>query len=133
MPLIVSAALLLLAEGVGLLAVSVWQGIAWMSGDVESPVSAAALLVLTVAAAAALLAFGAAVWRGQSWGRSGAVVSQVLILAVALGAATGEFAHPLIAAALALPAVVCLILVIAVARRAGRAERAAAREDDADR
>lgn len=124
----ITAALLLLAEGLGLLAVAAWQALAWAAGDVDSDVSAAALLVLTVVGAVALIAFGIAVLRGQSWGRSGGVVSQLLILAVALGALTGEFAHPAVAAALAAPALVCLVLLIVIARRAGRAERRQAGE-----
>jgi hypothetical protein len=130
MATIVGAAILLLAEGAGLLGVAVWQALAWLSGDVESPVSTAALLVLTLVGAAALVAFGIAVLRGQSWGRSGGVVFQLLILAVALGAITGEFAHPGVALALAAPAVICLVLLVIVARRAGRADRAAARNGE---
>jgi len=46
----------------------------------------------------------------------------VLILAVALGAATGDYAHPLIALAIAVPAIVALVLLILAARAAGRAK-----------
>jgi hypothetical protein len=60
--------------------------------------------------------------------RSGGIVAQVLILAVALGAATGEYAHPLTAAAIAVPAVVELVLLIVTA---GQAARLAAADDNA--
>ena len=48
--------------------------------------------MLTAVGAAAVLAFAVAIWRGQSWGRSGGIVTQLLILAVALGAVTGAYA-----------------------------------------
>jgi len=116
------AAVLVGLEGLALVALAVWQVVAMVQGDTGSIESAIALLVLTVVGAAALLAFAAAVWRGRSWGRSGAIVAQVLILAVALGAATGDYAHPLIALAIAMPAIAALVLLILAARDAGRAK-----------
>jgi len=116
------AAVLVGLEGLALVALAVWQVVAMVQGDTGSIESAIALLVLTVVGAAALLAFAAAVWRGRSWGRSGGIVAQVLILAVALGAATGDYAHPLIALAIAMPAIAALVLLILAARDAGRAK-----------
>ncbi|MFT4228978.1 MAG: histidine kinase [Microbacterium sp.] len=107
-------------EGVGLLALAGWQAVALAGGDTESAISSVALLVLTVVGAVSVLAFAAAVARGRSWGRSGGVVTQLLLLAVALGAATGQYAHPLVGLALAVPAAVCLVLLMAAARRAAR-------------
>ena len=74
--------------------------------------------MLTAVGAAAVAAFAVALWRGRSWGRSGSIVVQLLILAVALGAATGAYAEPIVGLALAAPAVVALILLILGARRA---------------
>lgn len=54
-------------------------------------------------------------------GPLGGIVTQVLILAVALGAATGAYAHPLIGLALAVPALVTFVLLVLAARAAGRA------------
>jgi hypothetical protein len=121
-----TAALVVGLEGAALVTLAVWQIIALASGDTASIESAIALVALTVIGAAAVVVFAAAVWRGLSWGRSGAIVTQVLILAVALGAATGAYAHPSTAAILAVPAVVALVLLVITVRDAGRAERDAA-------
>lgn len=111
------AAVLVGLEALGVLAIVVWQIAALAGGDTESSTSAIALIVLTAAGAALLAAFAVAVWRGQSWGRSGGIVAQLLILAVALGAATGAYAHPLTGLVLAVPAVVTLVLLVLAARR----------------
>lgn len=126
--LAVTAAVIVAAEGVGLAALAVWEFIALVGGDTESALSSIALLVLTGVGAAIVLAFAAGIARGRSWARSGGIVTQLLILAVALGAATGQYAHPLTGLALAVPAVAGLVLLILVARAAGRARRG-----DADR
>lgn len=112
------AAVILLAEGAGLIGLAIWQIAAVFGGDTESLVSAIALIVLTVIGAAAVIAFGAATWRGESWGRSGGIVTQLLILAVALGAVTGAFAHPMTGLALAVPAIIALVLLVLAARAA---------------
>ena len=111
------AGILLGLEALGLLALVAWQITALAGGDTESSTSAIALIVLTAAGAVLLAAFAAAAWRGQSWGRSGGIVAQVLILAVALGAATGAYAHPTTGLALAVPAVVTLVALVLAARR----------------
>ncbi len=113
------AAVIVGLEGAGLAALAAWQVAALAAGDTGSVTSAVALIVLTIAFAAVVLAFAVATWRGRSWGRSGGVVTQVLMLAVALGAATGAYAHPLTGLALAVPAVVCLVLLLRASRRAG--------------
>ncbi|GAB3604126.1 histidine kinase [Microbacterium aureliae] len=112
-----TTAVLLAAEGLGILLVAGWEAAALIGGDTGSVTSSIALLVLTLVGAAAVFAFGVAVWRGQSWGRSGGVVTQLLILAVALGAATGAYAAPQVALALAAPAVILLVLLVMVMRR----------------
>jgi hypothetical protein len=117
----IAAALIVGLEGVGLVVLAVWQVAALVSGDAASVVSSLALVVLTGVGAAEVLAFAAAILRARSWGRSGGIVLQVLILAVALGAATGAYAHPVIGLAIAVPAVVALVLLALDARSAGRA------------
>ncbi|MCC2033460.1 histidine kinase [Microbacterium allomyrinae] len=117
------AAALVGLEGLAVLALVVWQIAAMIGGDTDSLASAIALAVLTLVGAAAVLAFAVAIWRGLSWGRSGAIVTQVLILAVALGAATGAYAEPAVAGALAAPALVILVLLVIAVRDAGRAAR----------
>lgn len=117
------AAIVVALEGIGVAALAVWQIAALLSGDTGSIESAIALVVLTVLGAAAVLAFAVAIWRGHSWGRSGGIVTQLLILAVALGAATGAYADPGIALVLAAPAIVGLVLLVLAVRDAGRAAR----------
>lgn len=114
------AAVVVAVEAVGVLILAGWQVSALVSGDVDSLPSATALLVLTIVGAVAVAAFAVGIARDVSWGRSGGIVTQLLILAVALGALTGAYAHPLTAAALALPAVVALVVLVAAAREAAR-------------
>lgn len=121
------AAFLVGLEGVAILALAGWQLVAVIAGDTASIASALALLVLTLVGGIAVLAFAVAIYNGRSWGRSGAIVTQVLILAVALGAATGDFAHPLTAALIAAPAALTFVLLILAARDAGREASAAER------
>ena len=116
------AAVLVALEAAGLVALAVWQVVALLSADTASLDTAIALLVLTAVGAAAVAAFAVAVWRGRSWGRSGAIVTQVLILAVALGAATGSYAEPGAALVLGAPALVVLVLLVLAVREAGTAE-----------
>ena len=124
-----AAAVLVGLEGGALIALAVWQTMAIASGDTAALDSAIALLVLTVVGGAAVFAFAVAIWRGLSWGRSGAIVTQVLILAVALGAATGAYAHPATALILAVPALVTLVLLVIAVRGAGRQARESSAED----
>lgn len=112
------AALLVALEGIGLVGLAGWQVAALAAGDTGNLATALALLVLTLAGAAIVLAFAVATWRCASWGRSGGVVTQLLILAVAAGAATGVYAQPLAALVLAGPALVTLVALIWAARTA---------------
>lgn len=113
------AAGLLGLEGVALLILSGWEVVALVGGDTDDPVSSIALIVLTVVGAAAVLAFAVATARGQSWGRSGGVVTQLLMLAVALGAITGPAPSAPLALVLAVPAIVALVALFTAVRRAG--------------
>ncbi|MBA8816612.1 hypothetical protein FHX48_001685 [Microbacterium halimionae] len=115
-----TSATLLALEAFGLAMLTAWQVMAMLDGDTGAIATALALAVLTVIGAVALASFAVAVLRGGSWGRSGGIVAQLLILAVALGAATGEFAHPLVAVGIGLPALVTFIALVLVAWRAGR-------------
>lgn len=117
------AAVLVGLEGLGLAALTVRESVAIVSGDTGSIESAIALAVLTLVGAAAVIAFAFAIWRDQSWGRSGGIVTQLLILAVAFGAATGAFADTTVALVLATPALIVLVLLVIAVRDAGRAAR----------
>ena len=120
-----TAGVLVTLEGAGVVALAIWQTLELLGGNTDSVTSAVALLVLTVIGAAAVLAFGIATLRDRSWGRSGGIVVQLLILAVAGGVATGAYAHPLIGLALAVPALVVLVLLLVAVARAGRRNRRA--------
>lgn len=117
------AAALVGLEGLGLVALTVWQIVAIAAGDTASIDSAIALIVLSAVGAVAVIAFAVAIWRGRSWGRSGAIVTQLLVLAVALGAATGAYAEPVAALAIAAPATVTLVLLVLAVREAGKEPR----------
>jgi len=118
------AAVILALECVVLLAVAGWELVALVSGDTESVSSSIALLVLTAIGAAAVGAFAVTVWRGGSWGRSGGIVTQLLALAVALGAVSGPEPQPGFALAVTVPAVLGLVALIVGTRNAGRRVRA---------
>ena len=122
------AAIVLGLQGLAILALVVWQIWALVAGDTGSFESAVALVVLTAVGAVAVLAFAVATWRGQSWGRSGGIVTQLLVLAVAIGAMTGAYAEPAIGFALAVPAVAALVLLVLAVRAAGRRAPGAASE-----
>ncbi|MEV7759227.1 histidine kinase [Microbacterium sp. NPDC089180] len=126
MPIRLAAAALLGLEAVGILALAGWQTVALIGGDTDSVVSSIALIVLTVIGAAIVAAFGVATARDVSAGRSGGIVTQLLVLSVAIGAITGEWAAPGIALLIAVPAVIGLIL-LALAVRAAAPRR---RDDD---
>ena len=118
-----AAAVLVALEGAGLAALAAWQVGAFFAGDTVSIESSLALVVLTAVGAVAVVAFAVAIWRDLSWGRSGGIVTQLLLLAVALGAATGAYAHPSTALILAAPAIVTLVLLVIAVRDAGRQSR----------
>lgn len=118
---------LLLLEALGIAALTFVQLLAVLGGDTAELATAIALLVLTAIGAVAVAAFGIAALRDRSWGRSGGIVTQLLILAVAIGAATGSYAHPLLGLQLSIPAVVTLVVLVTAVRRAG-----ARRPTDAD-
>ncbi|MDT0115722.1 histidine kinase [Microbacterium sp. PRF11] len=123
MPVRLAAAVVLGLEAVGILALAGWQTVALIGGDTDSVVSSIALIVLTVIGAVAVGAFGVSTARDVSAGRSGGIVTQLLILSVAIGAITGEWAAPGIAALIALPAVIGLVLLVLAVRRAAPRRR----------
>lgn len=76
-----------------------------------SMTSAIALTVLVAVGAAFVVAVAVGVMRRQSWSRGGAVVWQLVQLAIALGAFQGVYAQPAIGWALLVPSVVVLVLL----------------------
>lgn len=123
------AALLLLLEAVALAVITGWEVLALLGGGGD-PRNSVALIVLTGLGVAGLAAFAVAVARGQSWGRSGGIVAQLLILAVTLGALTGPAPSLPFALATGLPAAVTLAVLILVSRRVGRGREAEMPDED---
>lgn len=123
MPVRLLAAALVALEAVGLAILLVWQTVALIGGDTASLPSALALLVLTLVGTIAVGGFAVATARGRSWARSGAIVVQLLILAIALGEFTGSAANASLAVAIAVPGVIGLVLLLLAAREAARAPR----------
>ena len=82
-----AAAILVGLEGIAVAALAGWMMPSLIAGDTTDLGTAWALILMTVIAAVALFAFAIAILRDHGWGRSGAIVAQLLILAVALGAA----------------------------------------------
>jgi hypothetical protein len=120
MPVRLSAAVVLFLEATGVAVLLAWQVMAMVAGDIVSVPSASALAVLTLVGAFAVGAFAVGTARGRSWGRSGGIVIQALILAVALGELTGEEANPLLAALIAAPALLGGALLFLAVREAGK-------------
>lgn len=114
------AAVIVALEALGIAVLAGWQIVALAGGDSASLLSSVALIVLTAVGALVVFAFAGGLARGRSWGRSGGIVTQLLLLAVALGAATGQYAHPLIGLALGVPAAACFVLLLAAARDSSR-------------
>src|SRR3954447_24302389 len=92
-----AACVLLGLEGLALVVLVVWQIAAVVSGDTDSLESAWALVALTLAAAAAVLAVAVAGWRGFAgvvwgggwWGQRAETSPRSLSWAGPLGAAPG--------------------------------------------
>ncbi|WP_455132130.1 histidine kinase [Microbacterium aurum] len=98
-----------------------WEVTALVSGDTDDDRQLHRPARADGDGAAALAAFAVAVARGGSWGRSGGIVAQLLLLAVAFGAFTGPTAgRPAVGIALTVPALVGLGLLIGAARAAAR-------------
>lgn len=86
--------MLLAAEVAGALALVVLLLVELLVDTPTSLGTALALLVLTAIVAVWLIAVFVGVWRGRAWVRAAAVVAQVLIAAIGVGAFQGAFAQP---------------------------------------
>ncbi|MCD2499786.1 histidine kinase [Microbacterium nymphoidis] len=116
-PATIAASIIVALEGVVTLVLAAVEVGAILAGDTADLVSALALLVLTIVLGIGILAFAAGILRGRTWGRSGGIVTQVLVFAVGLGASTGPSPHPLVGAWLIVPAIIGFVLIIVAARR----------------
>ncbi|REJ06666.1 hypothetical protein DY023_05475 [Microbacterium bovistercoris] len=115
----VLAAILLVAEGLALGIVSIIELVQLGAGNVMSTPAGIGLIVLTLLVAAGLVLFAIGVLRGISWARSGAVVFQVLAIALALSSLTLSPVPWPFTIAVGIPGAVCLVLLI-LASRTGR-------------
>lgn len=122
------AAAVLALEGLALGVIAILELIGLGAGDAASIPTGIALIVLTLIAAGALMAFAGGVLRRRSWARSGGVVLQVLAIALALASLTLQPIPWLFTAAVGLPGIVGFVVLIVVARREGAAIAAESRE-----
>ncbi|MEV8250866.1 hypothetical protein AB0O87_08070 [Microbacterium sp. NPDC076768] len=119
-PRLATAASAVLAfEGVALLVFAVIELVGLGAGDAASLPTALALIVLTLIGAAALIAFAFGVRAGHSWARSGAVVVQVLALALALASLTVQPVLWEFTLGVGIPSALGFFLLILSARREG--------------
>ncbi|WP_394771582.1 hypothetical protein [Lacisediminihabitans sp.] len=122
-PLLVLLAVVILLECALLVAATVYLVVELHTARADSVASAVAILVLTALAAVWLGVMAVHTLLGRSWIRGGAVVWQVLQIAVAIGSFQGGyFSRADIGWWLILPAVLVLVLlftpsVIAATRR----------------
>lgn len=128
----VLAAFLVALEGLGVLVLAGLQVPPLMAGDVATLPSALALIVLTIIFGIGVLAFSVGIFRGHTWGRSGGIVTQLLLFAVGLGAITGVlYPHPVLGISLIIPAAVTFVLIISSAKRNPDLSRTPITEDEA--
>ncbi len=120
----VVAGILVGAEGLVLIGASVWLLLSLFASPALSLVSAVALLVLVVICTIGVCAMAVGIFRGQRWARSGGIVVQVLVLAIAGGAAADQFGDVSLALKIGIPALVTFAILIAEVRSVGRAEAA---------
>ncbi len=124
------AAAVMALEALVVLGLAGLQIVELFKGNTMSFTSAVALIVLTIIIGAGMVAFAWGLLTEQTWARSGGIVTQLMALAIALGALTGQFAHPAVAAAIALPAIIGLIAIFQAAKQTAADERRARAEAD---
>ncbi|UJP11429.1 hypothetical protein L2X99_07965 [Microbacterium sp. KUDC0406] len=125
----VLAAILLVAEGLALGAVSIIELVQLGTGNVASGPSGIGLIVLTLLVAAGLVLFALGVLRRVSWARSGAIVFQVLAVALGISSLTLQPIPWPFTLAVGIPGAVCLVLLILASAADGRSDRRMQRED----
>ncbi len=111
--LLVVLAVFIFLECAALAAVTVYLFVELLAATPDSYASALALLVLSALAAIWLGVMGVHALLGRSWIRAGAVVWQILQIAVGIGSFQGAFSRPDVGWLLILPAIVVLVLLFA--------------------
>jgi hypothetical protein len=118
---------ILFAEAVAMVVVVVVLIIDILTLPAASLGSAIALTVLVAIAAGFVSAVAIGAFRRQGWVRGGALIWQLVQLAIAIGAFQGTFAQPAIGWALLVPSVTVIVLLFtksvmaAITRRNGPA------------
>jgi hypothetical protein len=110
-PLLYVLVTLLFAEAALLFCAAIYLVIEIVVGAPGSFVSALALAICALLAGAGMTAVARAALAGRAWSRGAAVVWQVLQIAVAVSAFTGDGARPDIGIALLVPALAVLLLL----------------------
>lgn len=130
-PVSIAAAVLVALEALAIGVLAVIQVGEILAGHSAEAATGIALLVLTIVMGVGVAAFAFGILREKTWGRSGGIVTQILILSIALGAATGTlYDHPLLGAVIAVPGILGLVLIVASSRK--RPEQRVPRDDAAD-
>jgi hypothetical protein len=114
-------AVLLALEAITLWGVAVWQVIELLTAKPASFISAVAILVIVLIAAAWVSAIALNVLRHRSWVRAAAVTWQLLQIAVGIGLFQGVDANPVLGLAIVVPslAVIGLMFVPSVMSATG--------------
>ena len=121
-PAVVVVAIVLVAESLVLLGLTVFLVHEVVADEPDSIVSGIGLALMTLAATAWIAATTVGYLRGRSFARGSAVVWQFLQATVGLASNQGVFARPDIASGLFVPALIALALLLfspAVSRHLG--------------
>lgn len=92
----IAAMVLLTIEALLLLLMTLNEVQSLAAGEAEDGATGIALVVITLVCAIALGAFAVAVYAQRGWGRSGAVVAQLLIVLFGISALTANFETPML-------------------------------------
>lgn len=117
-----AAAAILTIEGIALGAVCAIELVALGAGQASSTIGGLALIVLTLIAAVALVAFAYGVLKRLSWARSGGILLQVLALALALASLTVQPVQWAFTLGLGVLGAAGLAALIATVRKDGAAD-----------
>jgi hypothetical protein len=111
-PAVLVVAIVLVAETLVLLGLSVFLVYEVVADEPDSIASGVGLALITLAATAWIASTTVGYLRGNSFARGSAVVWQVLQAAVGLASNQGVFARPDIASGLFVPALIALALLL---------------------
>ena len=111
-PLVTVLVILLAAQTVFIVGVTVYLVIELLLAEADFPPTAIALTVLVVLIAIWLVAMTRGVWRGRAWTRGSVLVYQFLQLAIGVGSIQGFVPRPDIGWWVIATAVLGLVLVL---------------------